>query len=160
MNKKFSTLVASLLVSSTFGVYNVGAVPVLANQTQIETRATLPAEVESAVEVTSLPTLATSCASLKAYILSGFTNNARLFYAGTQAATMTTETAYVSVGSDEVAIGSYTNSDSYYWTLRNHQLVNNAGETFSVNGINKFEVIPGQRKIYVDKTSKSCTFVA
>ena len=141
MNKKFSTLVASLLLTSAFSVYSVDAKPMLATPTQVETRAAA-ADVEEAVEVTSLPTLATSCPSLKAYILSGFTNNARLFYAGTQAATMTSETAYVSVGTDEVAIGGYTNSDSYYWTLRNHQLVNNAGETFSVNGVNKFEVIP------------------
>ena len=141
MNKKFSTLVASLLLTSAFSVYSVDAKPMLATPTQVETRA-VSADVEEVVEVNSLPTLATSCSSLKAYILSGFTNNARLFYAGTQAATMTTETAYVSVGSDEVAIGGYTNSDSYYWTLRDHQLVNNAGETFSINGVNKFEVIP------------------
>ena len=141
MNKKFSTLVASLLLTSAFSVYSVDAKPMLATPTQVETRATA-ADVEDAVEVNSLPDLYTHCSSLRAYILSGFTNNARLFYAGTQAATMRSETAYVSVGSDEVAIGGYNKSDSYYWTLKNHQLVNNAGETFSVNGVNKFEIIP------------------
>ena len=50
MNKKFSTLVASLLLSSAFSVYAGNAKPMLATPTQVETRAT-SADVEEAVEV-------------------------------------------------------------------------------------------------------------
>ena len=39
MNKKFSTLVASLLLTSAFSVYSVDAKPMLATPTQVETRA-------------------------------------------------------------------------------------------------------------------------
>ena len=141
MNKKFSTLVASLLVSSTFGVYNVGAVPVLANQTQIETRATLPAEVEDAVEWTGAA-LPTTLTGLENRVLDGFTNNSLLVIANKGAGGIVQ-----GLGSqDYFDFGGYNSSapEYAYWTLQSDgRLMNNAGQTFSVYADKDyFEIIP------------------
>ena len=156
MNKKFSTLVASLLVSSTFGVYNVGAVPVLANQTQIETRATLPAEVEEAVEWPGATLQAIS--NYPAQVLPGFTNNARLLmvrpnvsndlsrddlfvkFDVTSNVNQPTVTRYSTTNNGTLPVGGV---DEYYWSLINGQLVDNAGHVFSADGVSSnYEIIP------------------
>ena len=145
MNKKFSTLVASLLVSSTFGVYNVGAVPVLANQTQIETRA-VAADVEEAQpwngSSLTVPT------GLEDKALSGFTNNSALFaidFASSLNGYLYGDGAtnnQFGFGTKNDATNS-VNRPHFYWRLDNGHLINNAGQTFSYLG-NKdfFEVVP------------------
>ena len=145
MNKKFSTLVASLLLTSAFSVYSVDAKPMLATPTQVETRATLPAEVEEAVEWTGA-TL-TIPATVQNNVLDGFTNNARIAQVtGNQAGSFL---AGVGGTSDSFTIGSYpttnisTNAPYYYWSLVNGHLVNNAGQTFGFTADRDyFEIIP------------------
>ena len=160
MNKKFSTLVASLLVSSTFGVYNVGAVPVLANQTQIETRA-VSADVEETVELAAgqvLPTqsfdyLITSSVeggSLKNKVLAGFTDDSRIAYVGTigGAYTSQTETSYLlgnitSESHTSINVYSQPNKTDYYWTLRDGVLMNDEGRRLSVEDkSDNYEIVP------------------
>ena len=160
MNKKFSTLVASLLVSSTFGVYNVGAVPVLANQTQIETRA-VSADVEETVELAAgqvLPTqsfdyLITSSVeggSLKNKVLAGFTDDSRIAYVGTigGAYTSQTETSYLlgnitSESHTSINVYSQPNKADYYWTLRDGVLMNDEGRRLSVEDkSDNYEIVP------------------
>ena len=78
MNKKFSTLVASLLLTSAFSVYSVDAKPMLATPTQVETRAAA-ADVEEAVEV-GTATLPKLHKHLNGIVLPNFTNNARIVF--------------------------------------------------------------------------------
>ena len=139
MNKKFSTLVASLLLSSAFSVYAGNAKPMLATPTQVETRAT-SADVEEAVEWTGT-TLPSTVAGLEDRVLNGFTNNALLVIANKGAGGLVQ-----GLGSqDYFDFGGYNSgAPSYaYWSLLDGRLVNNAGQTFSIYA-NKdyFEVIP------------------
>ena len=152
MNKKFSTLVASLLLSSAFSVYAGNAKPMLATPTQVETRAT-SADVEEAVEVASkLPVIANDVTSK---VFPGFTNNSRLFVAHYGDGSITrndlfvffdasTEVAQPAFGSYPVASGiTPVNAPLYYWSFRNGELVDNAGHKFTANGVSSnFEVIP------------------
>ncbi len=141
MNKKFSTLVASLLLSSAFSVYAGNAKPMLAIPTQVETRAT-SADVEKAVEWTgaalNIP------ASVEDAVLEGFTNNARIAQVtGNQAGSFLSG----AVAGEEFSVGAYSSTPAdfpyYYWHFINGHLVNNAGETFSVTaGRDYFEIVP------------------
>ena len=139
MNKKFSTLVASLLVSSTLGVYNVGAVPVLANQTQIETRA-VSADVEEAVDY---PDVIAAPNKTAGRILNGFTNNSLIAVSNGNDANLL---CGVSTGNN-VTFAEYTANSAdfarFYWRLEGGRLLNNAGQVFTI-GTNSdyFEVIP------------------
>ncbi|MCJ2380552.1 DUF6383 domain-containing protein [Parabacteroides sp. AGMB00274] len=150
MNKKFSTLVASLLLSSAFSVYAGNAKPMLATPTQVETRAT-SADVEKAVEATG--TLPTYVAALNGHVLNGFTNNARVAYVGKIGSANTREqyvlanhsngnvgvSAYSSISSANVA----TDAPDYYWTLLEGRLVANNGIEFSLTGLDEYiEVVP------------------
>ena len=147
MNKKFSTLVASLLLTSAFSVYSVDAKPMLATPTQVETRAAA-ADVEDAVEVTgTLPALTWQ---VNNYVLSGFTNNARISYVGILNGTAQTNTQFVCIestsGNRLVTLNqSYgvAYADDYYWTLINGRLVANSGVEFSLSGLDEFvEIVP------------------
>ena len=150
MNKKFSTLVASLLLTSAFSVYSVGAKPMLATPTQVETRATLPAEVEDAVEVNSvLPVIANNVTSK---VFPGFTNNSRLIVANYNYGSIARNDLFVyfdpSTSEAQPVYGAYNttvpaNVPHYYWSLLNGELVDNAGHKFTANGVSSnFEVIP------------------
>ena len=150
MNKKFSTLVASLLLSSAFSVYAGNAKPMLATPTQVETRAT-SADVEEAKEWTA--DLAEITGVMANHILPGFTNNARLYalnqVSGTTSVSLDPATAQGFVkfdttsGVNQPVYGAYSKSETFYWTLENSQLVDNAGHVFTVDGSsNYFEVIP------------------
>ena len=150
MNKKFSTLVASLLLSSAFSVYAGNAKPMLATPTQVETRAT-SADVEEAKEWTA--DLAEITGVMANHILPGFTNNARLYalnqVAGITSVSLDPATAGGFVkfdttsGVNQPVYGLYSKSETFYWTLENSQLVDNAGHVFTVDGSsNYFEVIP------------------
>ena len=165
MNKKFSTLVASLLLSSAFSVYAGNAKPMLATPTQVETRAT-SADVEVGVDVANLGiTLPNYSAaqfqtpspeygqSLLSKVLPGFTNNSRIFMVGEAGSSLASNAEYflkVSAPSSPTtgnvtSMGGYSSSDveNYYWTLANGQLVNNAGRVLTIDGISDhLEIIP------------------
>ena len=140
MNKKFSTLVASLLLTSAFSVYSVDAKPMLATPTQVETRATLPAEVEEAVDYDGVIAAPNNTAGR---ILNGFTNNSLIAISnGTDANLL----CGVSTGNN-VTFAEYTTNPAdfarFYWRLEGGRLLNNAGQVFTI-GTNSdyFEVIP------------------
>ena len=154
MNKKFSTLVASLLLSSAFSVYAGNAKPMLATPTQVETRAT-SADVEEAVEVTGTLPVYSSVAALKGHVLSGFTNNARIAYVtkinGTQNAEKFVFANHLTgnIGtvdySSKVNNGATVASDApdFYWTLVEGRLVANNAIEFSLTGLDEYvEIVP------------------
>ena len=155
MNKKFSTLVASLLLTSAFSVYSVDAKPMLATPTQVETRAAA-ADVEDAVE---WPGTLTKLANYyQAQVLPGFTNNARLFVVrqdGTYTASdVAANNLFVrfndATGVNQAIPDAYNstsgvpaNAANFYWTLKNGQLIDNAGNIFTADGAHLYyEVIP------------------
>ena len=80
MNKKFSTLVASLLFASAFSAYAGTAASMFAAPTAIETRAVVGTDKALAWDDTKTNVLPdeTKMAAVKGGILSGFTQNARL----------------------------------------------------------------------------------
>ena len=150
MNKKFSTLVASLLLTSAFSVYSVDAKPMLATPTQVETRAAA-ADVEEAVEWNgTIPTDAQMTAVYGSTILPQFTNDQRLALA--------TLTAYNNAGNHALVYSANwgataqtmkydqdTDADhsEFYWRLVDGQLKNNKGVTFTISGRSEYyEVIP------------------
>ena len=147
MNKKFSTLVASLLLSSAFSVYAGNAKPMLATPTQVETRAT-STDVEAAVPAPAGMTLPqkSSFTNLSDRILDGFTNNAAIFVANPSLDAAQNGYLYGSASvNNEFGVDVYNTSypNYYYWTLSNGHLVNNAGQTLSYDGDKDyFEVIP------------------
>ena len=141
MNKKFSTLVASLLLSSAFSVYAGNAKPMLATPTQVETRAT-SADVEEAMEYPG--TLPTVSSSVQDRVLAGFTDNSLLYYPAINnyvyGNTYAGTNNQMNIGSIYASLGD---ADHYYWTLKDGHLVNNAGQTFSYQGDKDYvEVIP------------------
>ena len=150
MNKKFSTLVASLLLSSAFSVYAGNAKPMLATPTQVETRA-IAEGVEETVKVNStFPSIA-STSTLKAKVLPGFTNNARLFVVQYSDKNFTGLNRFVkfdaSTSVNQPIHGTYNSNaaevNNFYWSYRNNQLIDNAGHVFAVDGSSSyFEVIP------------------
>ena len=166
MNKKFSTLVASLLLTSAFSVYSVDAKPMLATPTQVETRAAA-ADVEDAVEVTTagvtLPDYSaanfvsgpefTAGVNFASKILPGFTNNSRIYMVGQSGTILPNNSAYflnVSAPTSPTtgnvtSMNGYSGSnvENYYWTLDNGQLINNAGRVLTIDGVSDhLEVIP------------------
>ena len=125
MNKKFS----------------VDAKPMLATPTQVETRASLPAEVEDAVEVPSGMILPTAYPlGLEDRVLNGFTNNSALVIANSG------NFVYGDVADNNLfKAGSYLSAyaDNYYWSYIGRHLINNADQTFSYLGDKDyFEIIP------------------
>ena len=160
MNKKFSTLVASLLLTSAFSVYSVDAKPMLATPTQVETRA-VSEDVEETVELAAgqiLPTksfdyLVTSTAEggpLVNKVLSGFTDDSRIAYVGRINDPYTAqEDAYFLWGAKSseknTSVGDYDNTKKteFYWTLRNGSLMNDAGRRLSVEDMSdNYEIVP------------------
>lgn len=147
MNKKFSTLVASLLLTSAFSVYSVDAKPMLATPTQVETRA-VSADVEETQLVSALPDVANLQYNIaKGTILPGFTNNARLYVMEDATTYGTAEEQYVRYNSGVTNVDEYLRTspatiNSYYWTFINGQLINNANQVMSIQGRDHFEIIP------------------
>ena len=150
MNKKFSTLVASLLLSSAFSVYAGNAKPMLATPTQVETRAT-SADVEKAVNYpNALPTISNS--QLAERVLNGFTNNSALVVASLENAGF----VYGDGTANNVFnVGSYVSGSAakhFYWRYEGGHLINNAGQTFSYLGDKDyFEIIPLSKDGVVSK---------
>ena len=146
MNKKFSTLVASLLLTSAFSVYSVDAKPMLATPTQVETRAAA-ADVEEAVEFpNALPTFSGTAADEGRKVLPGFMNNARIFLAGYSTnPNATDDVRFLTFTNNEVKPASYafTSKEDFYWSYIGGQLINNAGQDFTVAGISEYmEIVP------------------
>ena len=139
MNKKFSTLVASLLLSSAFSVYAGNAKPMLATPTQVETRATSGVESEAKI-VTNLPTIESVKEKSEGQIFPGFTNNARLYVV--ENATAIVSDQYVRYNQGVVNVSGYTNDGVFYWSYVNGQLVNNNNQVMSIQGKDHFEIIP------------------
>ena len=140
MNKKFSTLVASLLLSSAFSVYAGNAKPMLATPTQVETRAT-SADVEKTQLVTSLPDV-NDLQNIYANgtILPGYTDNSRL-YVLENAATLVAD-QYVRYNNGAIQVDSYSKNGVFYWNFVDGQLINNTNQTMSIQGRDHFEIIP------------------
>ena len=148
MNKKFSTLVASLLLTSAFSVYSVDAKPMLATPTQVETRAAA-AGVQDAVEFTGALPNYNGAANYAGHVLkSGFTNNARIAYVGEAGATPGAEQyVFVNIASNlfHLSAGGYnpTNASDYYWTLNAGELVANNGAKFAPQRLDDYvEIVP------------------
>ena len=156
MNKKFSTLVASLLLSSAFSVYAGNAKPMLATPTQVETRATSGVENVIKWPGTGDQALKAITGDYTSKIFPGFTNNARLLMvrpgvvADLNAGWVVKFDNTGKVNQPTVAAYPTTNDGTapkdapyFYWTLRNGQLVDNAGDVFTINGKSiYFEVLP------------------
>lgn len=153
MNKKFSTLVASLLLTSAFSVYAGTAASMFAAPVAIETKAVVG--TDKALEwddtkTNALPDEA-AMAAAKVAILPGFTNNARLFVIandGSSAITVATD-KFVEIASGEVKVQAYTAGESgeAYWTMQSDgELLNNASHTFTVKGNGNFDVVPVKAK--------------
>ena len=158
MNKKFSTLVASLLLSSAFSVYAGNAKPMLATPTQVETRAA-SADVEEAKEANVVITdFETLVPALKTHVLPGFTNNALLYVVNQNvqnALVKFTKTAGTNDIEGVAYPGGYTAAtpNAFYWTLKDGQLVSNDGEVMAVEGASTyFEVIPLLQKTSLEPT--------
>ena len=148
MNKKFSTLVASLLLSSAFSVYAGNAKPMLATPTQVETRAT-SADVEEAEEFTGVLPNYSGAVNYAGHVLkSGFTNNSRIAYIGEAGATPTAEQyVFVNIAGNQfhISAGGYNpnNASDYYWTLGEGELVANNGAKFAPQRLDDYvEVVP------------------
>ncbi|MCD8269607.1 MAG: hypothetical protein LUD46_14905, partial [Parabacteroides sp.] len=151
MNKKFSTLVASLLFASAFSAYAGIAASMFAAPTAIETRAVVEKNKALAWDESNtnvLPADAATLTAVGASILPEFTNNARLFVianTGSAAAITPAADKFVAITAGAVAAGAYdaNAADEAYWTMQaDGELLNNASHTFSVKGFANFDVVP------------------
>ncbi len=144
MNKKFSTLVASLLFASAFSAYAGTAAPMFAAPTAIETRA-LVTTAETGGAGVEAGTITASG------ILNGFTNNARLqvFQAdGTPTSSASGDVFFVTLngttaGTELAYDGSTTDkAAAFYWTLEGDRLVDGLGKVLSLKDEQNFAVVP------------------
>lgn len=148
MNKKFSTLVASLLFASAFSAYAGTAASTLAVPTAIETKAVVGTDKALAWDESNTNVLPDDAgmAAIKG-ILPGFTNNARLLAIQNDGASSTLTVAadkFVTITTGAVSVGAYTaGDDEAYWTMQaDGELLNNASHTFTVKGNGNFDVVP------------------
>ena len=149
MNKKFSTLVASLLFASAFSAYAGTAASMLAAPTAIETRAVVGTDKALAWDDTKINALPDEAgmAAVTGGILSGFTQNARLLVIqNTGSAAMTVaDDKYVQVAADGALTIAATpvGGAGAYWTMQSDgELLNNIDKTLTVAGFGNFDVVP------------------
>ena len=150
MNKKFSTLVASLLFASAFSAYAGTAASMFAAPTAIETRAVVGTDKALAWDDTKTNVLPdeTKMAAVKGGILSGFTQNARLLVIqNTNSTTAMTvaDDKYVQVAADGTLSIAATpvGGAGAYWTMQSDgELLNNIDKTLTVAGFGNFDVVP------------------
>ena len=141
MNKKFSTLVASLLFASAFSAYAGTAAPMFAAPAAIETRA-LVTTAETGGAGVEAGTITASG------ILNGFTNNARLqAFAtdGTATAIAASEEWFVSAAAVAGVEGDYaaaTDKSAFYFTLEGDRLIAGNNTVLSLDEVQQFEIIP------------------
>ncbi|MBP3517431.1 MAG: hypothetical protein J6K31_03285 [Parabacteroides sp.] len=135
MNKKFSTLVASLLLTSAFSVYAGTAASMFAAPVAIETKA---AAASNAVEVAALP------AADKAVVgtLPSFTNNARLVVFKDA---NTASTGFVKQDGTVAAYPGPVTTEAvapFYFTLDGTNLKDKNGDVLVLGNKQQFEIVP------------------
>jgi len=145
MNKKFSTLVASLLFASAFSAYAGTAASMLAVPTAIETRATA-----NVLDINA--TAPTAASAVQDLLLSEFKDNSRLLvFSNTAANTWTQASASSFLMFDGAGIhladymgGSVTSvpSNAFYFNYTNKQLETKAGLVLNLAGYSKFDIVP------------------
>ena len=144
MNKKFSTLVASLLFASAFSAYADTAAPMFTAPTGVETRALVPSK--DAVKGTDAGLDAAKTAATGA--LKGFTNNARLqvFQAAdgdqTGAAWFLSSAAVAGAEADYAAATTAATMAPFYFTLDGDKLVGSNNVVLSLAGEQNFDIVP------------------
>ncbi|MFV0582024.1 MAG: DUF6383 domain-containing protein [Parabacteroides gordonii] len=146
MNKKFSTLVASLLFASAFSAFAGTAAPMFTAPNGVETRALVPSK--DAVKGADAGIEAIDAAG----VLNGFTNNARLQVFGAADGLPTSSASgdvfFVSLNGTlegtEVAYDGSTaaNAAAFYWTLDGDRLVDANGAVLSLAGEQNFDIVP------------------
>ena len=144
MNKKFSTLVASLLFASAFSAYAGTAAPMFAVPAAIETRALVASkDAEKGTDAG----LAAAEAAVKG-ALNGFTNNARLQAFKAADGSQSGESWFVSSAAVAGAEADYsfaTTADlmaPFYFTLNGDQLVGSNKLVLSLAGEQNFDIVP------------------
>ena len=138
MNKKVLTLCVSALLAGGM-LSTVNALP--ANPTQIETRAVV------AKGLTWAGTLPTDLSSVGETVLSGFTNNSRLYVLTNTLGNVTVPSSatsrFVSISRGALTVNNYTAGDEEaYWTMSGNDLINNANHAFTAGAYSKFDVVP------------------
>ena len=138
MNKKVLTLCVSALLAGGM-LSTVNALP--ANPTQIETRAVV------AKGLTWAGTLPTDLSSVGETVLSGFTNNSRLYVLTNTSGNVTVPSSatsrFVSISRGALTVNNYTAGDEEaYWTMSGNDLINNANHAFTAGAYSKFDVVP------------------
>ncbi|WP_139317673.1 DUF6383 domain-containing protein [Parabacteroides timonensis] len=138
MNKKFSTLVASLLFASAFSAFAGTAAPMFTAPTAVvSTRATVAA-VETDLDAQDGWD---ATAGVEGQLLSTFANDSRL-YLIQDAATAAAADKFLTY--DAAFKGdAYSNATSFYWSVAvDGQIKNQDGNVLSVGGFSNFEVVP------------------
>ena len=145
MNKKFSTLVASLLFASAFSAYAGTAASTLAVPTAIETRATA-----TVLDINTEAPVADD--AVKDLVLSGFKDNSRLLvFSSTGANTWTPASAssFLMFDGNGIHLADYKGgavssvpSNAFYFNYTNKQLETKAGLVLNLAGYSKFDIVP------------------
>ena len=145
MNKKFSTLVASLLFASAFSAYAGTAASTLAVPTAIETRATA-----TVLDINTEAPVADD--AVKDLVLSGFKDNSRLLvFSSTGANTWTPASAssFLMFDGNGIHLADYMGgsvssvpSNAFYFNYTNKQLETKAGLVLNLAGYSKFDIVP------------------
>ena len=144
MNKKFSTLVASLLFASAFSAFAGTAAPMFTAPNGVETRALVPSK--DAVKGTDAGLDAAKAAVKGA--LKGFTNNARLQAFEAADGTQSGASWFVSSAAVAGAEADYTTATTaatmapFYFTLNGDQLVGGNALVLSLAGEQNFDIVP------------------
>ena len=145
MNKKFSTLVASLLFASAFSAYAGTAASTLAVPTAIETRATA-----TVLDINTEAPVADD--AVKDLVLSGFKDNSRLLvFSSTGANTWSPASAssFLMFDGNGIHLADYKGgavssvpSNAFYFNYTNKQLETKAGLVLNLAGYSKFDIVP------------------
>ena len=141
MNKKFSTLVASLLFASAFSAYAGTPASMLSTPTTVEasTRAAVKA-VETSLDAQDGWD---ATAGVEGQLLSEFKNDSRL-YLIKNATTKAEANKFLTYASNKFDGAEYTGTVApFYWSVTaDGQLKNQAGNTLNIGGISNFELVP------------------
>ena len=149
MNKKFSTLVASLLFASAFSAFAGTAAPMFTAPNGVETRALVPNS--GAAKVTANAGLDAAAAHTAVNVLNGFTNNARLQVLLETGALTTANAAQDHFVSSAALVGAEADYATaidaatmapFYFTLKGDQLVGSNGTVLSLDGVQNFDIVP------------------
>ena len=160
MNKKFSTLVASLLFASAFSAYAGTTAPMVLTPNGVTTRALLP--TTDALELASNTGLdAAAELATQDGFLNGFTNNARLRVylpdgalttANAEAGPPATDKKHfvsfdgsnplTGAEADYAAVSTQADMDPFYFTLEGDRLVGANKIALALDGVQNFDIVP------------------